>query len=68
MNAVRGDAAFVTRHFGDRSVGKLDRMGVAVLGLETTQAGPLYRVARGGPEELLTFTEVTEFLGWNVER
>lgn len=60
------NAAFVTRHFGNRSVAKLAAQGLDILGLEQTQGGPMYRVLHAdGREEVISFLDVTErFLGW----
>jgi hypothetical protein len=56
---------FIIRHFGNRSVAKLRALGLDILGLEATQAGPLYRMWDGVREELVEMTEVgRRFLGW----
>ena len=59
------NAAFITRHFGDRAVKKLADQGIDVLGLEQAQGGPMYRVLHAdGREVVVPFLEVTELLGW----
>lgn len=60
------NVAFITRHFGNRSVAKLAALGLDILGLEQTQGGPMYRVLHpDGREVVISFGDIAEqFLGW----
>lgn len=60
------NAAFITRHFGNRSVAKLAALGLDIPGLEPTQGGPKYRVLHSdGREEVLALAAVgARYLGW----
>jgi hypothetical protein len=58
------NTAFITRHFGQRSVAKLAALGADLLGLEDTQGGPKYRLVRDGVERVVDFDEIAVLLGW----